>query len=87
MYLGKRMGWGWYGTPGNLAEQIATLFENAKKAAGGGDFSQDDFAVALEQGEHQPHAIGKWQYKDVEGGKVLTLVIDDSVPYGKPEDI
>lgn len=85
VYLGKRMWWGWYGTPEDLAQRIAELFEKAEKAAGG--FSQDDFAIALENGEYQPHAIDKWQYKDMEGGKVRSLEIDDSVPYGKPEGI
>ena len=86
VYLGKRMGWGWYGTPEDVAERIAELFERAEKAAGEGDFSQDDFAIALESGKHQPHAIDKWRYKG-EGGKVRSLEIDESVPYGKPESI
>jgi len=87
VYLGKRMGWGWYGTPDDVAHHIAELFEKAEKDAGESDFSQDDFAIALEIGENQPHAIDKWQYKDVENGKVRSLAIDDSVPYGKPESI
>ena len=85
VYLGKRMGWGWYGTPEDVAERIAGLFEKAKQAAGEGGFSQDDFAVALEQGKYQPHAIDKWQYADVKDGKVRSLEIDASVPYGTPE--
>lgn len=85
VYLGKRMLRGWYGIPKDLAEQVIALFDTAEKAASDGGFSQDDFAIALEQGERQPHAISKWEYQDRENGKELTLLIDDSVPYGKPE--
>lgn len=87
VYLGKRMGFGWYGTPEDLADRVVKLFEKAEKAAGEGDFSQDDFAIALEKGKSQPHAIDKWQYKKMKEGKVRSLAIDDSVPYGKPERI
>ena len=90
VFLGKRMGWGWYGTPKDVAESIAALFEKAEKAAGEGakrGLSQDDFAIALESGGNQPHVISKWQYKDVDGRKVRSLAIDSSVPYGGPENI
>ena len=89
VFLGKRMGWGWYGTPEDVAESIAVLFERAEEyaEAASGEFSQDDFAIALESGENQPHAIDKWKYKDMNGGKVLSLEIDEQVPYGKPESI
>ena len=86
VFLGKRMGRGWYGTPEDVAESIAILFEKAEEAAGG-EFSQDDFAIALESGENQPHVIDKWKYKDMNGGKVRSLEIDEQVPYGKPESI
>jgi len=87
VYLGKRMGWGWYGTPEDVAQRIAALFEKAEEAAGGG-FSQDDFALALEACENQPHAISKWQYGErAADGSVSKLVIEQSVPYGKPERI
>lgn len=84
VFLGKRMGWGWYGTPADLAENIAELFKKAELAAGS-EFSQDDFAVALESGKNQPHVIDKWQYKKDGGDKTRSLEIDTSVPYGKPE--
>jgi hypothetical protein len=87
VYLGKRLAWGWYGTPKDLAEQVLNLFEKAEKVAGEGDFSQDDFAIALEQGENQPNVIDKWQYKDIEQDNALSLMIDPSVSYGKPEGI
>lgn len=84
VYLGKRMGWGWYGTPEDVAERIATLFEKAENAAGG-DFSQDDFAIAMESAENHPHVIDKWKFKEGGKGQSLEMEIDEQVPYGKPE--
>lgn len=86
VFLGKRMGWGWSGTPENVAERILELFNKSKD--GIIDFSQDDFAIAMEQGENQPHVISKYRYKHPQdSGNICTLVIDESVPYGKPESI
>lgn len=87
VYLGKRLGSGWHDTPEDVAERIAELFQKAEQTASQSDFSRDDFAVALEQGEHQPHAIAKWGYEKADGGKLIRLDVDESVPYGKPEGI
>jgi hypothetical protein len=85
VYLGKRMGYGWYGTPEDVAQRIAALFEKAENAAGG-DISQDDFAIALEFGDNQPHAISDWKYGErASDGSVSSIAIEHSVPYGKPE--
>lgn len=48
VYLGKSMGWGWCGTPENVAQCISALFHKAEVAAAEGDFSQDNFAIELE---------------------------------------
>lgn len=89
VFLGKRMGRGWYGTPKDLPEKILELFRRAKEAAAASEraFSQDDFAVALEHGEHQPHAIDKWQYGTRDDDMIHTLIIEDSVPYGTSEKL
>lgn len=85
--LGKRLGWGWYGVPSDVSERIASLFE-AAEGASGKEVSQDDFAIALEAGEGQPHAISKWDYGEMnEAIGLRKLIIDESVPRGKPESI
>ena len=86
VFLGKRLGRGWYGTREDLAERIAELFHRAESAAAEGALSQDDFGIALEVGEHQPHAIDRWRYeRSDDERKVTKLIIDESVPYGTPE--
>lgn len=80
VYLGKRMAWGWYGVPDDVAERINELFAKAEQAAC--DFSQDDFAIAMESVKNQPHVIDKWKYKTNACGKLASLEIDESVPYG-----
>ena len=44
--LGKRMGWGWYGTPEAIRERILKLFEMVESQEAEGD--QDAFIVAFE---------------------------------------
>ena len=58
--IGKRLAptRGWYGTPGGLGVSVETLFQKAIDSGKG----FDDFAVALESGENQPHAIHDWSY-------------------------
>lgn len=85
VFLGKRMGHGWYGTPDDLADRVTALFARVLEADQ--SYSQDDFAVALELGEGQPHALSKWVYgseKSADDG-VRKLLIDESVPYGEKE--
>ena len=81
VFLGKRMGDGWYGTPEDVAERIASLFSKAEECQG--QYSMDDFAIAMEQGDNQPNVISKWKYTDDDN----VLMIDESVPYGKYEGI
>jgi hypothetical protein len=57
VYLGKRMAWGWYGTPSDVAAQIANLFDRAQDAALDLDASQDDFALAMEDSDDAEFAI------------------------------
>ena len=46
VYLGKRMGWGWYDVHDDIKEKIIALFEIAEN----GDYEgeQDDFALGME---------------------------------------
>lgn len=59
--LGKRMGWGWYGTPENVAERIEALFTSAENESYDG--SQDDFCIALEDGSDATLALSDWHAK------------------------
>jgi hypothetical protein len=43
VYLGKRMGWGWYNVQDKLPEHLKALF-----AAVENEHSQDDFCVVME---------------------------------------
>lgn len=81
VYLGKRMGWGWYGTPDNLAEQVLNLFDIAAENTGE---SQDDFLLAMESAENQPFVLDGELWESTEDKK---MKINDSVPYGKAEAI
>jgi len=87
VFLGKRMSWGWYGTPNDIVERIALLFEKAAEAAAKDGFSQDDFAVALEIGKNHPFVISEWKYNKTKDKGIVSLAIDASVRYGKPEEI
>ena len=78
VYLGKRMAIGWYDTPKNVAQKIMELFEKAEQAVLCKEFLPDDFAIALESGENNPHAITKWTYAQSSDDKnVIKLVIDE----------
>jgi hypothetical protein len=86
--LGKRIGFGWSNdNVRNIKEKINRLFELAELAAVDGNSSQDDFAIALESGENQPHVIDKWGYLEGDIGGVCKINIGPEVPYGTHEDI
>lgn len=85
------MGFGWYGAPENLGELVNSLFDIAEHHTplGGAPRSQDDFAIALESGEFQPHAIDDWRHSSepaIPPG-IITLRIGDDVPRGGNETI
>ena len=87
VYLGKRMGWGWYDTPDDVADRIRKLFEKVE-AIKRDTCSQDDFAIALQAGKHQPHVIHDWSFIWQRGGFVSDkITIDEHVPYGESEVI
>jgi len=87
VFLGKRLAEGWYGTPADLCERIEALFEKVMDRPEGA--SQDDFAIALEQGQNQPHVIRDWQYDRNKDPMTPTtnLIVSDTVPRGTPEGI
>lgn len=91
--LGKRMGWGWYDVPNDISERIVQLFALAEKAAlQNENFSQDDFAVAMEHAARQPYVLSDWHYAElpkipVPFAAMHKLDIASSVPYGRPEQI
>lgn len=61
VYLGKRMGWGWYGTPKNVAEKITELFEWVEHNR----HEQDSFVVAMEYcSDKDTQVYTKWDYTD-----------------------
>jgi hypothetical protein len=46
VYLGKRMGYGWYNVPDDIQQQLTNLFEVAENSYSG---SQDDFCIGMEE--------------------------------------
>lgn len=54
VFLGKRMGWGWYGVPDNLAETVADLFDALDGVAYLAE--QDAFCLLQEESDE------KWYY-------------------------
>ena len=70
VYLGKRMAWGWYGTPENIAENIKNLFdvsidETCKPS------DQDDFCIAMEDSSELMHVDADWTHcEPVDNGLV-----------------
>lgn len=84
--VGKRMGWGVVWNPTRSKKKIELLFKKAQEASDN-EYSQDDFAIALESGENQPHILDKWTYGETPTDGLVRLIIDPSVSYGKPETI
>jgi hypothetical protein len=60
VYLGKRLGWGWYNVPDDLTMRVNELFRLVEE--GEVDGSQDDFCIALETTkEGATLAEGNWR--------------------------
>ena len=59
VFLGKRMGHGWYTT--DKFTSVQKLFDTVKNEY---DYynEQDDFAIALEDARRATLAMGEWQY-------------------------
>lgn len=56
VYLGKRMGWGWYDAPAHLAEQMTLLYA-VLESEYGYEGQQDAFQVAMESPESETEGI------------------------------
>ena len=54
VYLGKRMGYGWYDAPEDLGVKMNDLFEECI-----GEGNQDDFAIVMENAKGLPHVTDK----------------------------
>lgn len=54
VYLGKRLGDGWYGCPENVAEKISEMFAKVEEQCGGTD---DGFCIGLEDERGNERAI------------------------------
>lgn len=64
VYLGKRMGYGWYDVPADIKESIEALFKKAEKY----NEDQDAFILILET---DPRCEG-YKSKD---GKILKVIL------------
>ena len=93
--IGKRMGFGYYTPHGaDISTRLESFYAAVIDAWGNGPVkhSQDDFVIALESGEHQPHALSCgtdwWDIDEAdEATGLCRLEIAEHVPYGTPERI
>lgn len=71
VYLGKRMGYGWYGAYSDLGSRLNEFFSRCaekgyaaalqKPWLGAAD-DQDDFVLAIEDASGSPNATDEWDY-------------------------
>ena len=73
VFLGKRMGWGWYGTPAGLTSKIEALF----KAVCAAETNQDDFCLAMEECSEAPEAFESWEYTDLPAQSMTILRVKE----------
>src|SRR6185369_11071979 len=82
VYLGKRMGDGWYDVPETLGNALQALFDLVEHKG-----PLDGFALAMENGWDNPHVIDDWKEcgdSSVEGlhqligGESLPIVVKES---------
>ena len=71
VYLGKRMDFGWYSVPDDVKKRIERLFEMAESVSDAGN--QDDFCIALEDGDGASLADSKWQYGERDEHGIISL--------------
>ena len=71
VYLGKRMGFGWYSVPDDVKERIEALFEMSEKCSD--QDNQDDFCVAMEDGESATLVDSSWQYGEKDERGIISL--------------
>lgn len=56
VYLGKRMGWGWYGIPEDLREKLAELFCHVEQSCQSAH-EGDDFEIVMEDAPYQDQPV------------------------------
>lgn len=71
VYLGKRMGWGWYSVPNDIKQRIERLFQMVEDQDAEGD--QDDFCIALEDGDNAPLTEDDWCYGERDEDGIISL--------------
>jgi len=78
VFLGKNSGWSWCGTPDDIEEKLAQLFERVERECENGD-QMDDFCLAMESC-HAPNPIVnlEWDGYYEEDGGFLRLYRNDS---------
>lgn len=72
VFLGKRMGDQWYGTPEDVAAMIAILFETSYSDQYIGN---DNFCLAMEQCSGAPNAFDGWRYTSMGENPITTLEV------------
>lgn len=60
VFLGKRLGSEWSGTPKDVSDRISVLFDVAENHDYG--LARDDFCLAMEDCTGAPFAFDNWQY-------------------------
>jgi len=71
VYLGKRMGWGWYDTPPDLAAKIDRLFDRAESECTS-SADGDDFCIVFEaHPQRLPELLAYRSVKDAGDGLLI----------------
>jgi hypothetical protein len=73
VYIGKRMGCGWYGVPENLSETVQNLFEDTEET---GKCGQDDFIISMEDASEAPKCTDKWTGRKGPDGRGITTLCE-----------
>lgn len=76
VYLGKRMGWGWYSVPENIKDRIELLFKMVEDQGE----SQDDFCIAMEDGSEGKLIDSDWGYGERDKRGIISLPYKQSKP-------
>lgn len=73
VFLGKRMGYGWYHVPQDVKARIEALFAHVEECYP--DNSQDDFMLAMEECQAQGniHVSTQWRYTEMGQAPLSTL--------------
>lgn len=67
VYLGKRMGYGWYDATADLGARVEAFYQRC--GAAGAHDSQDDFILVMEDARGAPACTNNWVWESADPPK------------------